>query len=985
MSSTQELAIRRLEAAAEPASHLRRRRRPDALVTVVVLAIGAFALAGIGSPLWGQTSLTETGLLGRVSPYTDGQLLGVERQTYDLGDTVDAAIPNAALFGDAIRDGEWPSWNPYVLGGETLGGTPNAGLASPVALPFWFLPAWLAPAYVLLLQIVVAVGGCYLFLRRLRLGKPAALLGGLAYATSAFMVVWLNWPQTRVAAFIPALFWALECVIQNRRIRDAALVALTVAAMLLGGFPAVTGYALATGSCYVVVRAVAEYGWVGRTMGVWIRALVGVGTGAALVAIQLVPWVSTMSTVLLRGRAQTPEDHIPTQVLLTTIAPYVFGTVRPDQGPYWYEARIFLEEVSYVGAGVGVLAIVAVALARSGRVALPRATWWFFVAATGAWGVVIYLGGPPLALLQRLPYLFSDNAVDRARSILGFGIAVLAAVGFQLLLDRARDRVPGRDRRRLLLDRARDRVPGRDRLRPLWGVAVWTGVVAVGGVLYLRARRYALVHDTAWGFAGGGPHLGFLHDELENGVAFVLAALGAAAWLWFAPPRRRFFAAALIPLLVAWQGLLWVQNYYPHTDPKDFYPVSGVHEHLAANLGHERFWGSTGAVLGGVHSLHRLRGLQGHSFVETRFAELLEKLPGEQFSAPPKPATFLWPDPLNNGSSPTSPILDRLSIAEYVTPPTQKPFGVETEDTGDGSTHTLSADRPVTVRVPVSGPIRGIGVTPATAGIAATHTLRISVVLRDASDREVASADRLDRAISAGTPFYVPIAAEDVPRGTTLTAEITVRGGSLVVAGRNGAPAVSTIAGTNDGLKLVYVENAVIYQRTTALPRARWASATIVEPDAAKRLDLLADGSVASDAVVLDAPGGVTDGRPADVRWHTDGFDEMRLTVDAEGAGYLVLADAIQPTWAVTVDGTAADLVRADHGLAAVHVPAGRHIVAFRYAPRYAALGAWVSVGTVVLVVVAVGGEWIHLRRRRAVGTGAPASAPAETPTPVDA
>ncbi|GAA3389651.1 YfhO family protein [Cryptosporangium minutisporangium] len=971
MSATQELAPPSPEASGEPREPRRRwRRRPNPLVSVVVFAIAAFALAGIGSPLWGQTSLTETGLLGRVSPYMDGQLLGVERQTYDLGDTVDAAIPNAALFGDAVRDGEWPSWNPYVLGGGTLGGTPNAGMASPVAVPFWFLPAWLAPAYVLLLQIIVAVGGCYLFLRRLRLGKPAALLGGLAFATSAFMIVWLNWPQTRVAAFVPALFWALECVIQNRRIRDAALVALTVAAMLLGGFPAVTGYALATGACYVVVRSLAEDGWGRRMVGTWLRALAGVGVGALLVAIQLAPWVSTMSTALVRGRAQTPDQHIPTQVLLTSIAPYVFGTVRPGDGPYWYEARIFLEEVSYVGAGVAVLAIAAVALARSGRAALPRGTWWFFLVATGAWGVVVYLGGPPLALLQKLPYLFSDNAVERARSIIGFLIAVLAAVGFQALLDRAAEHAPGRDRRRLL-----------------WGVAVWTGVAAAGVVLYLMARRYALVHDAEWGFPGGGPHLGWLNRELAIGLAFVLLAMVAAAWLWFVPPRRRgrFLAAALIPLLVAGQGLLWVHNYYPRTDPKDFYPVSDVHRYLEANLGHERFWGSNGAVLGGVHALHRLRGLQGHSFVETRFAELLEKLPGYQFSAPPKPATFLWPDPLNDGSSPTSPILDRLSIAEFVTPPIQKPYGVETKDAGDGSAYTLTADRPVTVKVPVTGPIRGIGVTPTTPGIRATYQMRLSVVLRDASGREVAAADRLDRNISAGTPFYVPLAAEDVSRGTTLTAEITLRGGeSLAVAGRSGAPAVSTVASTNDGLKLVYDQDSVIYQRTTALPRARWASSAIVEPDPEKRLNLLADGSLAADAVLLDTAGGATDGRPAEVRWQTDGFDEMRLTVDAEGAGYLVLADAIQPTWRVTVDGRSADLVRADHGLAAVHVPAGTHTIEFAYAPKYADLGAWISAGTAVLLVVAVAGEYLHLRRRRTTAA-APATTPATTPTSVDA
>ena len=49
------------------------RRLPDPVVCAVVVAIAAFAVLGIGSPLWGRTSLVETGLLNHVSPYTDGQ------------------------------------------------------------------------------------------------------------------------------------------------------------------------------------------------------------------------------------------------------------------------------------------------------------------------------------------------------------------------------------------------------------------------------------------------------------------------------------------------------------------------------------------------------------------------------------------------------------------------------------------------------------------------------------------------------------------------------------------------------------------------------------------------------------------------------------------------------------------------------------------------------------------------------------------------
>jgi hypothetical protein len=919
------------------------RRLPDPVVCAVVVAIAAFAVLGIGSPLWGRTALVETGLLNHVSPYTDGQLRDIGQQTLDLGDTVDGAIPNAWLFGEAVRDGEYPSWNPYVLGGTPLAGTPNQGLNSPVALPFWILPPWLAPAFVKLLEILVAVGGAYLFLRLLRLGRAAALLGGLAYATSAFMVVWTNWPQSRVAAFIPALFWALERLVRHRRARELALLALVVAALLLGGFPAVTGYALFTGALYLTVRAFAENpGALRRIAGTLALAAGGVLAGIALVAVQLVSWASVMSTVLVRGREQTPDQHIPFEMLLTTIAPYAFGTTDPANPPTYFHTRIFLEEVSYLGAAVLVLAVAAVALARAGRSVLPRAAWAFFAGATLFWGIVVFGGGPLLAALQKLPYLFSDNSVERVRSVLGFLVAVLAATGFELLL--------------------RHRREATTRARKLYAAGVWAVVAAGGVVAYVIGRGYAADRRVSF---RGGPYVAQLDAEVVRGLAFAGVAVACALLLWWGPrrPAFRVAVAALIPMLVAVQALTWVRPYYPRTERENFYPVTDVHTYLARHLEHERWFGSDNALFGGIHMQYRLRALHGHSFVDARFAELLDAMPGRQFSPPPKPATYLRTEPLD-GEPPTSPILDRVSVSHYVTPPERVPYGPQRLDPGDGGAVLLRPGVPVAVAVPGGGPLRAVGVTPVTAGITQTRRTRIEVVVKDAAGAVVADARRYDRGIAAGRPFFVPLAAEGA-RGP-LTAQITLRDGPpLSVAGRAGRPALSVVGSADDGLRLVFDDSSVIYERARALPRVRWASRATVEPSTERRLERLAAGTVGSDEVLLDSAGPAASGAPAGVRWVEDGFDDLEVAVDARGAGYLVLADAIQPTWRVTVDGEAAELVRADHGLAAVAVPTGKHTVRFSYAPRGHDLGRWVTLSSGALLLLAVLGEWWWLRRRR--------------------
>jgi uncharacterized membrane protein YfhO len=63
------------------------------------------------------------------------------------------------------------------------------------------------------------------------------------------------------------------------------------------------------------------------------------------------------------------------------------------------------------------------------------------------------------------------------------------------------------------------------------------------------------------------------------------------------------------------------------------------------------------------------------------------------------------------------------------------------------------------------------------------------------------------------------------------------------------------------------------------------------------------------------------------------------------------------------VDGKASDTVLVDGGIMAVHVPQGKHVVEFRYAPTTVRAGAVVSAGAVLLGVA--GMVVIAIRRRR--------------------
>jgi hypothetical protein len=166
----------------------------------------------------------------------------------------------------------------------------------------------------------------------------------------------------------------------------------------------------------------------------------------------------------------------------------------------------------------------------------------------------------------------------------------------------------------------------------------------------------------------------------------------------------------------------------------------------------------------------------------------------------------------------------------------------------------------------------------------------------------------------------------------------------------------------DDGLRVVDVGGATVYERSTALPRIRWAETAVVEPDEAAALDLVASGDAPD--VVLSAPGPAPSGAPAQVDVVEDSGDTIEVDVDAQGDGYLVVADALQDRWTATVDGAPAELRDADVGVVAIAVPDGDHVVRLEYDRPAGATGYLISAmsGAAVLGLVLV--DRLRTRRR---------------------
>ena len=160
------------------------------------------------------------------------------------------------------------------------------------------------------------------------------------------------------------------------------------------------------------------------------------------------------------------------------------------------------------------------------------------------------------------------------------------------------------------------------------------------------------------------------------------------------------------------------------------------------------------------------------------------------------------------------------------------------------------------------------------------------------------------------------------------------------------------------GLPEVYRgRHALIYRVPTALPRAWLASEVVVAPERDAALEYLrrADFDPATTAVLAEPladplPDGPMAGGAEIEQYESD---RVAIRTEADRAALLVLADNYYEGWEVTVDGRPAEVLRVNHALRGVRVPAGSHRVEFRFRPGDLYTGLNISLAALLILVAA--------------------------------
>ena len=154
-----------------------------------------------------------------------------------------------------------------------------------------------------------------------------------------------------------------------------------------------------------------------------------------------------------------------------------------------------------------------------------------------------------------------------------------------------------------------------------------------------------------------------------------------------------------------------------------------------------------------------------------------------------------------------------------------------------------------------------------------------------------------------------------------------------------------------------------------AQPRARVVGEAIVVPEE-NTLDVVLDPAAydPSSQVVLNEAPTLELGGPevqGTVSWVERTPNRLVMDVEASGPAILVLSENWFPAWVASVGGEEAPVLRADHTLRAVAIPAGTHRVEFRYRSSLLRASLGVSLFCLLLLIGSGTRDWLHARRRQ--------------------
>lgn len=469
-------------------------------------------------------------------------------------DEIREFFPVLDFTDSTFATGAIPLWNPYNFSGYPHLANWASAVFYPLHVALLLLDKITALIYLKLTSIILSGFFTYLYLRVLKLDSWSSLLGGLAFAFSATLLIWGSeiWQAVHAVTWLPLALFGIEKVRERRSLGYLIVSSAALACSILAGYIQPTIYVYLFTLAYGLFR-----------MGIGVSQIVTLGaiflTSFAFSAVQIVPGLEFFR---LSPRSEVSlidlnvSFLLPLSRFITVFVPDFFGHVATQN---WFSQRPgqYYEQMVYIGVIPLVFASFAFFVREQRRLVL-----FFFIGMLLSLTAIFNLPTSRLVYNLGIPFLSSAIPI-RIIFITAFCLSILSAFGCSFWLENK-----DKDKKRFLLS--------------LFPLAFVYSAIAVFLFISWRGKVVINGFPTDWFIISGR---NFVIPAFVFLVSSALVLLG----VFFSKLKR--CAYILVLFLFIFHSFVFAHKYFVFSERRFFYPSHLLLSYLKEHMGLSRYFG----------------------------------------------------------------------------------------------------------------------------------------------------------------------------------------------------------------------------------------------------------------------------------------------------------------------------------------------------------------------------------------------------------
>jgi len=894
--------------------------RQRRIIAFLWLAILATLL--LRESLLPQYTLLPLDLIQTIAPWDDRDFGPLENGL--ISDPFYSFYPRRALLTDAIRNGEFPLWNPTILSGTPNTANPNYQLFYPPnLLAALVLPADQALPWLAWLHLVLAGALMYLFLHQHKLHWLASLAGATVWMLNGYIIVWLENPhRLSTLAWMPGIFLAYETAVSRKSIAWAAIGGIMLGLSILGGqmqFIFAFGFMLGVyGLMVIAERFYQNHAWKDAGRAIMYMATIGfIGLGIGSLILLPANEFAEMSQRVHYSSETIQRTRWPLLHLVTLFSPDFYGNPVSEQA-YW-STNNYAEMSAYFGVVAFFLALTAPFVA-----AAKRFSRYTYVMASIVFALI--LGTPLARLLFALP---------------GAEFIVLTRLLF---------------------------------LVPLTGS--WLTAVSLDGWFKQSASRRRQIVSILFAITVTFTLVVWtiinLGDEFALHQAAIMVELGRSVLLitvvillLLLIPRWPKITSALILLLITADIFALGKAFNPITPTDYLYPDNAITTYLQQDTDLYRVLPlQTNKVLFGpnVLGMYDVQTIGGYTpLITADYRAFFKAIDAE--------VDIWWMrSPNKLVMSHFNPMVSLLNV-KYILSTQALPFEIIPQAAVEGCSQTAVIS-PSLLTQSFTATDAGLNRIDVTFATTADDGDMNFWLWRDVEGGELVAHLTVPTneivAKQSHPFFFLPVA--DAANQTFVWGVNSVESETAVSLCQNEAGDYAFAAYAN-WLQHRETANGVwIYENPNVAPRAFLVHHMEQRPEDEVLARLHSDAFNWNHSVIMNEPlPEVQQTQLSDVPVRTASnvvvtnyeSQQVDIHVDTPAAGMLVLGDSFYPGWEATVDGEETTVYQVDHTLRGVFVPAGTHNIQFKFRPKTVQTAVVISsISLLIAILLITGSVW---------------------------